>query len=153
MVERPEQYFASYIEAGANTLSVHVEATPHLHRALQRIRELGASAGVAINPGTPISAIEAVLDAVDLVLVMSVNPGWSGQAFIPGSLDRVRRIRTRLAALEGSPPVRLEIDGGIDADNAAAAVDAGADVLVSGSGIFGDADPAARLRALRQALR
>lgn len=151
MVERPEQYFDEYVDAGADILTVHAEATTHLHRQLQRVRELGVKAGVAINPGTPLSAVEAVWGALDLLLVMSVNPGWSGQRFIPESLDRLRRARQRIDGLpEGSRPW-LEVDGGITADNAAEAVRAGADVLVSGSGVYGGNDPAARTRALRQA--
>jgi ribulose-phosphate 3-epimerase len=151
MVERPEQYFDEYVDAGADILTVHVEATTHLHRQLQRVRELGVKAGVAINPGTPLSAVDAVWGAFDLLLVMSVNPGWSGQRFIPESLDRLRSARKRIDDLpEGSRPW-LEVDGGITADNAAEVVRAGVDVLVSGSGVYGGDDPAARTRALRQA--
>jgi ribulose-phosphate 3-epimerase len=145
MVERPEQYFDEYVDAGADILTVHVEATTHLHRQLQRVRELGVKAGVAINPGTPLSAVDAVWGAFDLLLVMSVNPGWSGQRFIPESLDRLRSARKRIDDLpEGSRPW-LEVDGGITADNAAEVVRAGVDVLVSGSGVYGGDDPAARV--------
>jgi ribulose-phosphate 3-epimerase len=151
MVERPEQYFDEYIDAGADILTVHAEATTHLHRQLQRVRELGAKAGVAINPGTPLSAVDAVWGAFDLLLIMSVNPGWSGQQFIGESIDRLRSARQRIdASPEGSRPW-LEVDGGITADNAAQVVRAGADVLVSGSGIYGGDDPTARTRSLRQA--
>ncbi len=151
MVERPEQYFDEYIDAGADILTVHAEATTHLHRQLQRVRELGAKAGVAINPGTPLSAVDAVWGAFDLLLIMSVNPGWSGQQFISESIGRLRSARQRIdASPEGSRPW-LEVDGGITADNAARVVRAGADVLVSGSGIYGGDDPTARTRALRQA--
>jgi ribulose-phosphate 3-epimerase len=151
MVERPEQYFDDYAAAGATGLTIHVEAAPHLHRQIQRIKELNLKAGVALNPGTALAAIDAVWGEVDLVLVMSVNPGWAGQAFIERSLEKLRAARTRIDALaEGVRPY-LEVDGGIDAANARAAVDAGADVLVAGSGVFGKEDPAARLRALREA--
>jgi ribulose-phosphate 3-epimerase len=151
MVERPEQYFDDYAAAGATGLTIHVEAAPHLHRQIQRIKELNLKAGVALNPGTALAAIDAVWEEVDLVLVMSVNPGWAGQAFIERSLEKLRAARTRIDALaEGVRPY-LEVDGGIDAANARAAVDAGADVLVAGSGVFGKEDPAARLRALRDA--
>jgi len=150
MVERPEQYFDEYVEAGATGISIHVEAAPHLHRQLQRLSELGVTAGVAVNPGTPMSALDAVWEAAGLVLVMSVNPGWAGQTFIPESLDRLRAARERIDELpEGSRPL-LEVDGGITAETAAAAVGAGADVLVSGSGIFGG-DPAQRIAAIRSA--
>ena len=150
MVEGPERYFEPYAEAGASGLTFHVEAAPHLHRQIQRIRELGLRAGVAINPGTSLAALEAVWDHADLILVMSVNPGWSGQAFIPESLARLRAARERIDDLLGKRPL-LEVDGGIDASNARAAVEAGADVLVSGSGVFGKGDSVSRLRNLRAA--
>jgi ribulose-phosphate 3-epimerase len=150
MVEGPERWFEPYAEAGASGLTFHVEAAPHLHRHLERVRELGLRAGVAINPGTALAALDAAWEVADLVLVMSVNPGWAGQSFIPASLDRLRAARARIDGLAGRRPL-LEVDGGIDASNARAAVEAGADVLVSGSGVFGGEDPAARLRALREA--
>lgn len=152
MVEGPERYFEPYAEAGASGLTFHVEAAPHLHRQLQRIRELGLRAGVAVNPGTSLATIDEVWDQADLILVMSVNPGWSGQAFIPESIGKLRRARERIDDLPGKRPL-LEVDGGIDASNAHSAVEAGADVLVSGSGVFGKGDPASRLRALREATR
>jgi ribulose-phosphate 3-epimerase len=150
MVEGPERYFEAYAEAGAAGLTLHVEAAPHLHRQLQRVRELGLRAGVAINPGTSLAALDAAWDQADLILVMSVNPGWAGQAFIPESLARLRAARGRIDDLPGKRPL-LEVDGGIDASNARAAVEAGADVLVSGSGVFGKGDPGSRLRDLRAA--
>ena len=151
MVERPEQYFDEYAEAGATGITIHVEAAPHVHRQLQRLGELGVRAGVALNPGTPLAALDGVWDMAGLVLVMSVNPGWAGQAFLPAALDRLRAARSRIDALpEGAQPL-LEIDGGITADNAGAAARAGADVLVSGSGIY-RGDPAARIAAIRAAV-
>jgi ribulose-phosphate 3-epimerase len=150
MVERPEQYFDEYVDAGATGITIHVEAAPHLHRQLQRLGELGVTAGVAVNPGTSLTALDAVWEAAGLVLVMSVNPGWAGQAFIPESLDRLRAARVRIDELpEGSRP-HLEVDGGVTSDNAAAAVEAGADVLVSGSGIF-CGSPLERIAAIRSA--
>ena len=150
MVVRPEQYFEEYADAGATGITIHLEAAPHLHRQLQRLGELGVTAGVAVNPGTPLAALDAVWEVADLVLVMSVNPGWAGQAFIPASLDRLRTARRRIDAMpEGSLPL-LQVDGGITAENAAAVVEAGADVLVSGSGVYGG-DPADRIAAIRSA--
>ncbi|MGH7565292.1 MAG: ribulose-phosphate 3-epimerase [Gemmatimonadota bacterium] len=150
MVERPEQYFDEYADAGASVITIHVEAAPHLHRQLQRLTELGVRAGVAVNPGTSMSALDAVWEAAGLVLVMSVNPGWTGQAFIPESLDRLGRARARIDALPGGSRPLLEVDGGITAANAAAAAEAGADVLVSGSGVYGG-DPSERIAAIRSA--
>ncbi len=151
MVEHPETYFDDYAAAGASGITIHVEAAPHLHRQIQRIRELDLRAGVAVNPGTSLAALDAVWEFADLVLVMSVNPGWAGQAFLPESIARLRAARKRIDDLPGRRPL-LEVDGGIDASNAAAAAQAGADVLVSGSGVYGGDDPAARLAALREAL-
>ncbi len=151
MIENPERVFDEYVEAGAGILTLHVEATRHLHRHLQRIRELGAKAGAAINPGTPLDAVDAVWEEIDVLLIMSVNPGWAGQVFIRTSLDKLRTGRERIDALpEGSRPL-LEVDGGIDAANAADLTAAGADVLVSGSGIYGGDDPTESTRALRRA--
>jgi len=151
MVEEPEKYFEAYVDAGADGLTIHVEAAPHLHRQLQRIRELGADAGVAINPGTALDALDAVWDDVDLVLIMSVNPGWGGQSFIPAALVRLTESRDRIDAIPADARPWLEVDGGVTAENAAAVVEAGADVLVSGSGVYGTGDPAAALLALREA--
>ena len=151
MIENPERVFDEYVEAGAGILTLHVEATRHLHRHLQRIRELGAKAGAALNPGTPLEAVDAAWEEIDVLLVMSVDPGWAGQAFVRSSLDKIRTARERIDALpDGARPV-LEVDGGIDAANAAEVTAAGADVLVSGSGIYGGDDPAESTRALRAA--
>ena len=151
MVERPEQYFDEYVEAGATGITIHVEVAPHLHRQLQRLEELGVTAGVAVNPGTPLAALEAAWEMAGLILVMSVNPGWAGQEFIPAALDRLRTARERIDALPSGARPFLEVDGGITAANAAAAVEAGADVLVSGSGVY-RGDPAERIAAIRSAI-
>ncbi|MGH7551217.1 MAG: ribulose-phosphate 3-epimerase [Gemmatimonadota bacterium] len=151
MVEKPEQFFEEYVEAGASHLTFHVEATRHLHRHLQRIRELGGKAGVALNPGTPLTLVDEVWEGIDILLVMSVNPGWAGQTFLPSALEKLRAARTRIEELAPDSRPHLEVDGGIEAANAGAVVTAGADVLVSGSGVFGGGDPAARTRALHAA--
>ena len=151
MIEHPERFFDEYVEAGAGILTLHVEATRHLHRHLQRIRELGAKAGAAINPATPLSAVDAAWEELDVLLVMSVNPGWIGQRFIRSALDKLRTARERIDALPEEARPLLEVDGGIDAANAAEVTAAGADVLVSGSGIFRGDDHAASTRTLRAA--
>jgi ribulose-phosphate 3-epimerase len=150
MIEEPDRYIDDFINAGATMLSVHQEVVPHLHRTVTYIRSRGAKAGVVLNPATPVSALEEIANEVDFVLVMSVNPGFSGQAFIGDSVDKVRRVR-ELLARTGSRAV-IEIDGGIDATNAADVVAAGASILVAGSAIFGAADPEAATRALRAAI-
>jgi ribulose-phosphate 3-epimerase len=150
MISPVDVYLPAFAAAGADIITVHAEAGPHLHRTLQAVRGLGVKAGVAINPGTPVSAIEPVLDDVDLVLVMSVNPGFGGQSFIPSTLSRLRQAR----ALIGGRPIDLEVDGGISADNARAVAEAGANVFVAGSSIYGGNDPstyAARIAAIRDA--
>ncbi len=151
MIEDPGRYVADFAEAGADVLTVHVEACPHLHRVVEQIKEAGARAGVTLNPGTPLAALEAILPHVDLVLVMSVNPGFSGQAYIAQSTDRLRRLRRMLDAL-GSP-ARVEVDGGIKPENALEVTRAGADVLVAGSAVFGTGRPVAEnIAAFREAL-
>ena len=150
MVVRPEQYFDEYVDAGATGITIHVEAAPHLHRQLQRLDELGVVAGVALNPGTSLAALDAVWEVAGLVLVMSVNPGWAGQAFLPSSLERLHVARARIDGLATGARPLLQVDGGITAENAAAAVHAGADVLVSGSGVYGG-DPPTRIAAIRAA--
>lgn len=149
MISDPDRYLDAFIDAGASMLTVHVEVLPHLHRTLSRIRELGAKAGVAINPGTPISAISEVANELDYVLVMSVNPGFGGQKFIPRSLDKIAAVSQWLAA-SGSTAA-IEVDGGVDLRNANALTRAGASILVAGVSIFGTGDPAAATVALRQA--
>jgi ribulose-phosphate 3-epimerase len=149
MITNPDAYLEAFAQAGAGTISVHVEATVHLHRTLSRIRQLGLRAGVAINPATPLSAIGEVFDLLDQVIVMSVNPGFGGQSFIPRSLDRIADLRAQL----GSRPVDIEVDGGVDRSNAATLVRAGANILVAGASVFGTPDPAAATVGLRQAAR
>lgn len=149
MIEDPDRYLATFVEAGADAVSVHVEVLTRLHRTLAAIKELGARAGVALNPSTPVTSIEDVANDVDLVVVMSVNPGFGGQRFIPRSLEKVRAVRAVLDRAGNAAPV--EVDGGIDLGNAAAIVGAGAGVLVAGSAIFGAGDVAAAVGALRAA--
>jgi ribulose-phosphate 3-epimerase len=132
MIAPADPYLAAFAEAGADCITVHAEAGPHLDRSLQAIRALGKKAGVALNPATPVSAIEHVLDRLDLILVMTVNPGFGGQAFIPAMLDKIARVK----ALVGDRPIRIEVDGGIAPDTAPLVVAAGADVLVAGSAVF-----------------
>jgi len=147
MIEAPERYLPAFKSAGADLLTVHAEACPHLHRTLHQIKELGAKAGVALNPSTPPSALEYVLDALDLVLVMSVNPGFGGQAFIPTTYAKVREVRTLL----GSRPVEVSVDGGVKLEHAGPLVAHGATVLVAGSLIFGASDPGLVVKRLRDA--
>jgi ribulose-phosphate 3-epimerase len=135
MIERPERYVADFCAAGASGLTVHVETCPHLHRTVQQIKELGCRAGVVLNPSSPVSSLEEILPEVDLVLVMTVNPGFGGQAFIEGMLSKVRRVRAMLDLLDSG--AELEVDGGIDPRTAPLVVQAGANVLVAGSAIFG----------------
>lgn len=146
MIVEPERYLEAFAAAGADTLTVHAEATPHLQRCVARIRELGLRPGVAINPATPVSVLEDIAPEVGLVLVMSVNPGFGGQAYLPASTAKIRRVRDLLAQT-GSDAL-IEVDGGIGLDNAADVVEAGADVLVAGSSVFGEPDPSVAVRAL-----
>lgn len=151
MVTNPDDLIPAFVEAGADRLTVHVEVCPHLHRTVQRIHDLGRLAGVALNPATPVSSLEEILPFVDLVLVMSVNPGFGGQEYIPTSTRKIARVRAMIDAL-GRGDVELEVDGGIGPHNAAEVVAAGATVLVAGSAIFNArASVAQNLRALRQA--
>ena len=152
MIEDPDRYLEAFAEAGADVLTVHAEACPHLHRTLQHIRQLGVKAGVALNPATPVDAVSEVLDDLDLLLIMSVNPGFGGQAFIQRSVDKVGRARALLDAAGST--AELEVDGGVVSGNAAELVDAGATVLVAGSAVYGHPeDAAAGVRAIRQAVR
>lgn len=147
MVVEPERYFDEFVAAGASGLTIHVEAAPHLHRQLTRIRELGALAGVAVNPATPLSAVDDVLSQLDLLLVMSVNPGFGGQQFIEHSIAKVALARRRLD--EVGSRAALEVDGGINRATIAACWRAGADTFVAGNAVFGAPDPRAELTALR----
>jgi ribulose-phosphate 3-epimerase len=149
MISEPDRYLDAFVAAGAATINVHAEATVHLHRTLSRIRQLGARAGVAINPATPVAVLREVLDLLDQVIVMSVNPGFGGQSFIPRSIDKVREVRATVA--EAGRPVDIEVDGGVDLLNAGALAEAGATILVAGASVFGQPDPAAATRALQLA--
>ncbi len=150
MIERPENYIAAFAKAGANLISVHPEATYHLNRTLNFIRQAGCQAGVVLNPGTPLSYVEEVINELDYVLLMSVNPGFGGQKFIPSSLGKLCRLRALLDTAPGHPGrrVRIEIDGGIGPENAAEVAAAGAEIFVAGSAVFGAPDPAAAVREL-----
>jgi ribulose-phosphate 3-epimerase len=151
MIEQPERHLEAFAQAGANILSVHVETCPHLHRALQQIKSLGCKAGVVLNPGTPLGALDAILDEADLVLVMSVNPGFSGQRFIPQSVARVAEMRKRLDALRSA--AWLEVDGGVTAENAGKLQQAGATALVAATAVFKHPQGIeAGIQALRAAL-
>jgi ribulose-phosphate 3-epimerase len=149
MILDPDRYIGAFAEAGASMISVHVEVLPHLHRTITLIRSLGIKAGVVLNPSTPPGAISEIAADVDYVLVMSVNPGFGGQTFIPRSESKVRAVRTLLDQAGSRAPV--EVDGGVDSTNAARLVSAGASILVAGNAIFGAGDPAAATRALREA--
>jgi len=140
MVAHPEQHLDAFIKAGANSISIHVEAPGHLHRSLRLIQSHGLKAGVVINPGTPVTALDALLDVVDYVLVMSVDPGYGGQQFIPRSLDKVMQLDRRRK--EAGLNFAIEIDGGVTAKNIGAVVQAGCDWVVAGAAIFGNEDPA-----------
>jgi ribulose-phosphate 3-epimerase len=149
MITDPGTYAPQFVKAGAQMVSVHVEADPHLHRTLDAIKAGGAQAGVVLNPATPVSAVEEALNFVDYVLVMSVNPGFGGQKFIPESVDKVKRLRQLIT--ERQLNVRIEIDGGIDRSNIETVVAAGAEIIVAGSAIFGTPDAEAAVKELRNA--
>ena len=149
MITDPDRYAEAFVDAGAAMLSVHVEVLPHLNRTLAFIKGLGAKAGVAVNPSTPLVALEEVIADVDFVLIMSVNPGFGGQAFLPRSASKVRALRAMLDRAGSRAPI--EVDGGLDVDTVGAVVRAGAEILVAGSSIFRTPDVAAAARALRQA--
>jgi len=150
MVVEPERYVTAFAEAGATALTVHVEATVHLHRTVTAIKELGLLAGVALNPATPLAAIEEILPFVDLVLVMTVNPGFGGQALIPAALRKVERLRRLID--EAGLPCLLAVDGGVKLTNLQAVLHAGADIVVTGSALFDDSTPGEQLRRFRQLL-
>jgi ribulose-phosphate 3-epimerase len=146
MVDRPERHIADFAKAGADHITVHAEATPHVHYALQAVREAGCTAGLALCPATPVAAASEVLDDLDLLLCMTVNPGWGGQAFLPASLDKLERLRALLG-----PDVAVEVDGGIDAGTAGPCAAAGATAFVAGTALFGADDPAAAFREVAAA--
>lgn len=152
MIERPDRYIGDFARAGADVITVHAEATVHLHRTLGLIRDSGCRAGVALNPATPLAAVEEVLDEIDLLCVMSVNPGFGGQAFIAASVDKVARARDMVEA-RGGGRVEVEVDGGVSAKTAPALAEAGATVLVAGSAVFGHpGGPGAGVEAIRSAI-
>lgn len=148
MIERPEEYIERFAKAGASRILIHQEATVHLDRALTLIRENGAQAGAAINPATPVATLTDVFDKVDTVLVMSVNPGFGGQKFIPGAVEKIRQLNQWRARYNGA--FRIEVDGGVDAENMAELARAGANTFVAGTSIFHTPDPAAAVRQLRK---
>jgi ribulose-phosphate 3-epimerase len=148
MIERPERQVAAFAEAGADSITVHYEATPHVHYALQAVRDAGCASGLALNPGTPVDVVRDLTDEADMVLCMTVNPGWGGQAFLERSLDRLRRLRALLG-----PDKALEVDGGIDEHTAPRCAAAGATVFVAGTAVFGAPDPQAAVRAITMAIQ
>ena len=150
MIEQPENYVKAFAEAGADIINVHVEATPHIHRVLQLIKSFGVKAAVTINPGTPVGAIEPVLSLVDMVLVMTVNPGFGGQSFLPECLDKVAAL-AEIRKTVGYE-YEIEVDGGVTHETIGACRDAGADVFVAGSYIYDAQDPAGRIQALKDVL-
>lgn len=149
MIEDPDRYIEAFVRAGAAMISVHVEVLPHLHRTIHAIKDLGAKAGVALNPATPVGALEEIADSVDHVLIMSVNPGFGGQTFIPRSESKIKAVRALLDRQGSVAPI--EVDGGVDGSNAARIVEAGATILVAGNSIFGTGDPERATRELRAA--
>lgn len=145
MISNPDQYLEDFKAAGADLVTVHIEATPHIHRTLQRIHELGMKAGVALNPGTPVSMLEPILQDIDMVLIMSVNPGFGGQKFIPYSLTKIKQVREMIVA--SGRDILLEVDGGVDLTNVEAVVSAGANVIVAGSAVFNAPNVEERVQA------
>ena len=148
MIENPDRYIGDFIRAGADLVTVHTETCPHLHRSLRLIKENGALAGAALNPATPPEALEYVLPDLDLILLMTVNPGFGGQSFIPGVLPKIRAVRRMLD--QGGYRAELQVDGGINRDTAAAVIEAGATVLVAGSAIFGQSDVSRAIQEIRR---
>jgi ribulose-phosphate 3-epimerase len=151
MIEQPDDQLSAFRDAGGDILNVHVEACRHVHRTVQQIRTLGAKAGISLNPGTPVSALDAVLGDIDQVMVMAVNPGWGGQKFIPSALDKVRQLRSEIERRELK--VNIEVDGGVNLETGPQCVLAGADVLVAGSFVYNDKSPVGEnIRTLRRVL-
>jgi ribulose-phosphate 3-epimerase len=150
MIENPEKYIETFAEAGSDWITIHLEATVHLHRTVAKVRERGLRAGVSLNPATPLAQIEPILPDIDLLLIMTVNPGFGGQKFIEGSLSRIRQAKEMIRTL--APKVFLEVDGGVTLQNIRAIADAGADILVAGSAIFGSGDYAGTIGAMKALL-
>lgn len=151
MIENPDQYIPDFVEAGADFIGVHVEATKHLHRTIQLIKSYGVKACVTLNPATPLSSIEEVLGDIDMVLLMSVNPGFGGQSYIPSTTAKIKRLRQMIK--ESGLDILIEVDGGVKLDNVKEVVDAGADVIVAGSAIFNTDDIAKTVAAFREAVK
>ncbi len=150
MIERPDDYVETFAKAGADIITVHTEACLHLHRTLHHIREAGSLAGVALNPATPISCLEHILPNLDMILVMSVNPGFGGQSFIPQSLEKIQLTRSKVNSRSGGREILIEVDGGVTSANALKVVEAGADILVMGSAFFGAGDRPGLVSSIRQ---
>jgi len=150
MIENPDKYISDFIKAGADLISVHVETCPHLNRTIDLIRTAGCRAGAVLNPATPLESIDWTLEYLDFVLLMSVNPGFGGQSFIPNTLEKIRRLKTMIT--DGGRPVRIQIDGGVNKKTICDTAEAGADVFVAGSAIFGTDDYAATIKACRELL-
>jgi ribulose-phosphate 3-epimerase len=146
MVERPERHVEAFVDAGASNIIVHYEATPHVHKAVEAIRDAGCNAGVALTPSTPVEALSEIRGELWSALCMTVNPGWGGQRFIPASLDKIRRLRAVIG-----PDVELEVDGGIDAETAGPCAEAGATLFVAGTSVFGTQEPGAAFRQIAAA--
>lgn len=151
MIEQPELYIADFVKAGADLITVHAETCPHLHRVIHLIKEFGVKAGVAINPATPAHVLQEVLPDLDLVLVMTVNPGFGGQAFIERTVNKISQLREWISNSD-NPNIHIEVDGGITAETAPLVVEAGADVLVAGSAVFGKPDRAAAIAKIRDSV-
>lgn len=149
MIEQPERYIQDFAEAGADHITVHLESTPHIHRAIQQIKALGLSAGVAVNPATPLDGLKYILPELDMVLIMSVNPGFGGQKFIPAVLPKIEVLNKYLQQMQSS--CQIEVDGGINTETAPAVVKAGAGILVAGAAVFAQPDPAQAIQEIRQA--
>jgi ribulose-phosphate 3-epimerase len=150
MIENPDQYIESFADAGADYITVHVEAAPHLHRTIQLIKNKGVKAGVVLNPGTPAEWVKPILEDIDMVLLMTVNPGFGGQSFIPSVVPKIKQIRSW--ADEVNPNLEIEVDGGINKETAAVCAEAGADVFVAGSAIYNQSDRGAAIQELRKSL-
>ena len=151
MIESAERYLDAFADAGASSISVHVEALPHLQRAIDHLRRRGVKGGVALNPSTPLGTLEEILPEVDFVLVMSVNPGFAGQKLLPSSLEKIRRLRETIRAR--SLPARIQVDGGVHGGNLRAVVEAGAEIVVAGAAAFAGGDPETSVRSLLEAAR
>lgn len=150
MIENPDQYIGDFVDAGADLINVHIEACPHIHRTIQLIKSYGVKAAVALNPGTPLSSLDEILPYLDMVLIMSVNPGFGGQSYIPTMTDKIQRLRSTIESL--NLDIDIQVDGGIKLDNVKEVVDAGANVIVAGSAIFNTANIAETVKQFKEAI-